>query len=160
MRAASPEPSSSIATSTRETAPAAVFADDPTVFTFSVHGARNFPLRKFPSDLDLELDDGAGDDPYLDAVETGVRTALSRANADLAFYLAGADPYVGDRLGRLAVSPAALAERDRLVFASCSAAGLPVAVAMAGGYARDIDDTVAIQFQTVREAVRWQRPMS
>ena len=134
---------------------AAIFADDPAVFTFSVHGARNYPMRKPPSDLDIGLDDGTKDDAYLDAVGRGVRLALASAGADLAIYLAGADPFEGDRLGRMAVTKAGLAERDRLVFALCRAAGLPVAVAMAGGYAREIDETVDIQLQTVREAATW-----
>jgi acetoin utilization deacetylase AcuC-like enzyme len=133
---------------------AAIFADDPTVFTFSIHAARNFPLRKQRSDLDVELEDGTGDAAYLEALEHGVSTALEHADADMAIYLAGADPYAGDRLGRLAVSKAGLAKRDRLVLEGCRSAGLPVAVAMAGGYARDIEETVAIQLRTVGEAVR------
>jgi acetoin utilization deacetylase AcuC-like enzyme len=132
---------------------AAIFAADPTVFTFSIHGAKNYPLRKPPSDLDVGLDDGTGDAAYLDALDRGMRQALERAGADLAIYLAGADPYVGDRLGRLALSKQGLAERDRRVFGSCRAAGLPVAVAMAGGYARDVEDTVEIHLRTVREAI-------
>jgi len=134
---------------------AAIFAADPTVFTFSVHGARNYPLRKPPSDLDIALDDGTRDEAYLVAVEGGTRRALGAAGADLAIYLAGADPYEGDRLGRMAVSKAGLAARDRLVVGRCRAAGLPVAVAMAGGYAREIDETVEIQLRTVREAAAW-----
>lgn len=134
---------------------AAVFAADPTVFTFSIHGERNYPPHKPPSDLDIGLADGTGDADYLDALDRGLRRALERAGAGLAIYLAGADPFVGDRLGRLAVTKAGLAERDRLVFGHCRSAGLPVAVAMAGGYARDIGDTVEIHLQTVREAVRW-----
>jgi acetoin utilization deacetylase AcuC-like enzyme len=133
---------------------AAIFAADATVFTFSIHGAKNYPLRKPPSDLDVELPDGTGDATYLAALDHGVRQALAQAGADLAIYLAGADPFAGDRLGRLSLSQEGLAERDRLVFGHCRAAGLPVAVAMAGGYARDIDDTVEIHLQTVREAAR------
>ncbi len=131
---------------------AAICRGDPTVFTFSIHGAKNYPLRKEVSDLDVELPTGAGDQEYLDALERGVRAAIDRANADLAVYLAGADPYEGDRFGRLAVTMAGLAERDRLVFDAVRSAGLPVAVTMAGGYARRIADTVAIQLATVRRA--------
>src|SRR5262249_22294840 len=131
---------------------AAIFRDDPTVFTFSIHGAKNFPLRKEPSDLDVELDDGTGDAVFLERLEEGLRQALSRAGAELAIYLAGADPFAGGRLGRLAVSKAALAQRDRLVLARCRVAGIPVAVTMAGGYAEDVEDTVDIHFQTVRLA--------
>jgi acetoin utilization deacetylase AcuC-like enzyme len=131
---------------------AAIFRDDPTVFTFSIHGARNFPLRKEPSDLDVELPDGTEDAAYLEALEGGVRQALARAGADLAIYLAGADPFLDDRLGRLKLTKQGLAERDALVFRHCRAAGLPVAVTMAGGYARQVHDTVDIHFQTVRLA--------
>jgi acetoin utilization deacetylase AcuC-like enzyme len=133
---------------------AAIFQDDPTVFTFSIHGAKNFPLRKEVSDLDVELPDGTEDAAYLEALEAGVRQALARAGADLAIYLAGADPYLDDRLGRLKLTKEGLAERDRLVFRHCRAAGLPVAVTMAGGYARRTADTVDIHFQTVRIAAQ------
>jgi len=132
---------------------AAIFRDDDTVFTLSVHGANNFPFRKERSDLDLELPDGSGDDEYLEAVERGVPSALM-GGADLAFYVAGADPYEGDRLGRLAVTKEGLVDRDRLVFDLCSEAGVPVAVVMSGGYARNVGDTVDIHFATVREASR------
>ena len=131
---------------------AAIFAGDSGVFTFSIHGAKNFPLHKEHSDLDLELPDGTADGDYLDALEIGVERALAMACADLAIYLAGADPYAGDTLGRLALTKAGLAARDRLVFDHCRRAGLPVAVVMAGGYARDIRDTAEIQFETVRIA--------
>jgi acetoin utilization deacetylase AcuC-like enzyme len=131
---------------------AAIFRDDPTVFTFSVHGAKNFPLRKETSDLDVGLPDGCGDAEYLEALEHGVSVALERAGADLAVYLAGADPYEDDRLGRLKLTKQGLAERDRLILGRCRTAGLPVAVTMAGGYARRVEDTADIHFQTVRLA--------
>jgi acetoin utilization deacetylase AcuC-like enzyme len=133
---------------------AVVFAGDPSVFTLSVHGAKNFPLRKQRSDLDLELPDGTGDGAYLEAVERGVAEAIERSGAELAFYLAGADPFAGDRLGRMGVSREGLAARDALVLDACRGAGLPVAVCMAGGYGKDIADTVAIQAETVRAAAR------
>jgi acetoin utilization deacetylase AcuC-like enzyme len=137
---------------------AAIFADDPTVFTFSIHGAKNFPFHKEPSDLDVSLDDGAGDDAYLTSLEQGVQRAIDQACADLVIYLAGADPFVGDRLGRLRLSKHGLLERDRLIFDACYRAGLPVAVAMAGGYAEDVNDIVDIHFQTVWAALSlWQR---
>ena len=132
---------------------ASIFADDPTVFTFSIHGAMNYPLQKQTSDLDVELEDGAKDDAYLDALDRGLKLALERSGADLAIYLAGADPFIYDRLGRLRVSLEGLAERDRRVLALCRGAGLPVAITMAGGYAEDVDDTVNIHYQTVVEAV-------
>jgi acetoin utilization deacetylase AcuC-like enzyme len=131
---------------------AAILRDDPAIFTFSIHGAKNFPFRKQQSDLDIGLPDGTGDDPYLDALESGVRCAIELARADLALYLAGADPYFDDRLGRLALTKGGLAERDRVVFHYVRAAGLPLAISMAGGYARRIEDTVDIHFQTVSAA--------
>lgn len=131
---------------------AAILATDPTIFTFSIHGAKNFPFRKEVSDLDISLADNTADAPYLAALETGLHQALEVAAPDLAIYLAGADPFVGDRLGRLAVSKAGLADRDRLVLRYCRAAGLPVAVVMAGGYAPNIQDIVDIHFQTVKLA--------
>jgi acetoin utilization deacetylase AcuC-like enzyme len=131
---------------------AAILADDRSIFTFSIHGEKNFPFRKVPGDLDIGLEDGTSDLAYLDALETGLRQALARAKADFAIYLAGADPYVGDRLGRLAVSIVGLLERDRLVLEFCRRDGIPIAIVMAGGYAQSIADTVAIHFQTVQLA--------
>lgn len=129
---------------------ASILAGDSSVFTFSIHGAKNFPFRKARSDLDIELDDGTGDDEYLSLLEEGAQRALALASADLAIYLAGADPYEGDRLGRLALTMAGLERRDRLIFDLCRRWRLPVAVVMAGGYARRIEDVAAIHLQTVR----------
>jgi acetoin utilization deacetylase AcuC-like enzyme len=134
---------------------ASILASDPSVFTFSIHGARNFPFRKETSDLDIELPDGTGDDDYLDALERGICRALSAAQPELAIYLAGADPYFDDRLGRLALSKEGLRARDRLVLELSRSAGVPVAIAMAGGYARNVIDTVDIHFATVEVAVRF-----
>ncbi len=134
---------------------ASIFADDPSVFTFSIHGARNYPLRKPPGDLDVALDDGTGDERYLAALDEGLRRSILAADAQLAIYLAGADPFEGDRLGRMALTKAGLAERDRRVFAACHTAGLPVAVTMGGGYGRDLEETVAIHAQTIIEAAKW-----
>lgn len=133
---------------------AVIAAGDDTIFTFSIHGARNFPFHKEQSDLDIGLEDGTGDDGYLEQLEAGTREALQRARADIAIYLAGADPYEGDRLGRLSLSKEGLAARDRLIFDLCRKAGLPVAVTMAGGYGRVVVDTVDIHFRTVWEARR------
>jgi len=130
---------------------AAIAAGDPTIFTFSIHGAKNFPFRKEPGDLDIALDDGTGDEAYLQALRWGL-SRLPLTEVDLAIYLAGADPYGGDTLGRMALTKEGLARRDRLVFDYCRAAQLPVAVVMAGGYARQIEDIVDIHFQTVRLA--------
>ncbi len=135
---------------------AAIFAGDSSVFTFSIHGAKNFPLHKELSDLDVELPDATGDADYLDALEIGLERSLALACADLAIYLAGADPYVGDTLGRLALTKAGLAARDRLIFDQCREAGLPVAVVMGGGYAKNIQDTIDIQLQTVRVAAEYR----
>lgn len=129
---------------------AALAADNPTIFTFSIHSENNFPLYKEQSDLDIGLPDGVSDEAYLEALETGVREALSMAEADLVIYLAGADPYEDDLLGRLALSKAGLAERDRLVLGLCQEAGLPIATLMAGGYAQRVMDTVSIHLQTVQ----------
>ncbi|MEM8531108.1 MAG: histone deacetylase [Chloroflexota bacterium] len=135
---------------------AAIFADDPSVFTFSIHGARNYPFRKEQSDLDIALEDGSNDDIYLEALQRGLRQALEQSHADLAIYLAGADPYIDDKLGRMALTKHGLAERDQLVLCSCRAAGIPVAITMAGGYSRNVHDTVDIHFQTVRIATHLQ----
>jgi acetoin utilization deacetylase AcuC-like enzyme len=136
---------------------AAILQNDPSIFTFSIHGKKNFPYHKEKSDLDIALDDGAGDPIYLAALRKGVMESLKRANAELVIYLAGADPYTHDRFGRLALSKEGLAERDRLVFQYCHEARLPVAVTMAGGYAPNIEDTVDIHFQTVQIAAEFQK---
>jgi acetoin utilization deacetylase AcuC-like enzyme len=136
---------------------ASIFENDPTVFTFSVHGANNFPFSKETSDLDIELPDGADDAVYLGALERGLNATLARARADLAIYLAGADPFYDDRLGRLALSKSGLLKRDRMVFEACEAACLPVAVTMAGGYARNIDDTVDIHYHSIETAAWFSR---
>lgn len=131
---------------------AALFRDDPRVFTASVHGERNFPFHKEPGDLDLALPDGAGDHAYLDAAGEAVRTVLEIGRPDLVLYIAGADPFEGDRLGRLRVSREGLARRDLLVTDALGAAEIPLAVVMGGGYARDVADTVEIHLHAVRAA--------
>ena len=131
---------------------AAILGRDASVFTFSIHGAGNFPFRKEESDLDVALPDGADDGEYLDALEDGLDKALDRSGAQLAIYLAGADPFEDDRLGRLSISKDGLAERDRLVLESCRKRRIPVAVTMAGGYAREVEDTVDIHFQSIERA--------
>ena len=139
---------------------AAIFRDDESVFTLSLHGARNFPFRKEASSLDVELPDGCQDDEYLAALDTALATAWARHGdtpPGLAFYLAGADPHEDDRLGRLKISSAGLAERDRRVLAALRERGIPVALSMAGGYGRDIHTTVAVQRRTLQEALAsWQ----
>ena len=134
---------------------AAIFGDDETVFTLSLHGAKNFPFRKVAGDLDVELPDGCGDAAYLEALDIALAQLWQRHGdtpPGLVFYLAGADPHVGDRLGRLAISTEVLAERDRRVFAACRERGIAVAVSMAGGYGRDVEDTVSVHLNTLRAA--------
>jgi acetoin utilization deacetylase AcuC-like enzyme len=140
---------------------AAIFRDDPTVFTLSLHGAKNFPFRKETSDLDVELPDGCADAAYLEALDTALATLWQRHDdhlPGLIFYLAGADPHEGDRLGRLKLSAAGLAERDRRVLRAARERRIPVALSMAGGYGRVIEDTVALQLATMREALQsWRQ---
>lgn len=133
---------------------AAIAEHDASIFTLSLHGAKNFPAHKARSDLDVELADGTADDAYLQQLEQALLKLFHRFAPDLAIYLAGADPFAGDRLGRLSLSKDGLLRRDRMVFEACAARAVPVAVTMAGGYAEDIEDTVDIHFRTVREAAR------
>jgi acetoin utilization deacetylase AcuC-like enzyme len=136
---------------------AAIVKNDPSIFTFSIHGKNNFPYHKEKSDLDVELADGTDDAAYLNALENGLATpSMQNFNADLVIYLAGADPYQDDRFGRLALTKAGLAQRDRLVFRHLVQSGLPVAVTLAGGYARNVQDTVDIHFQSVLSALEFK----
>lgn len=128
---------------------ASLVRDDPTIYAFSMHAARNYPAVKPPSDLDVALPDGTGDAEYLDLLAAHLPRAIAESRADAVIYLAGADPYVADRLGFLALSKPGLRERDRMVLSRCAAAGLPVAVSMAGGYAESVDDIVDIHYATV-----------
>jgi len=128
---------------------AEIFAADPSVFTMSMHGARNFPLRKFPSSLDVGLDDGTGDDAYLRALAAALTESFDRARADLVLYIAGADPYEGDRLGRLRLTRAGLLERDRMVLAAAADAAVPVAIVCGGGYCQDLEAIVDIHAATM-----------
>ncbi|MEK8033687.1 histone deacetylase [Ideonella sp. DXS29W] len=131
---------------------ASIFADDPTVFTFSMHGERNFPFRKVAGDLDVELPDGCTDEPYLAALDRALDEVWRRHAAHppgLTFYLAGADPHENDRLGRLKLTAAGMAERDRRVLSALRERRIPVALSMAGGYGQDIHETVSIQARTL-----------
>lgn len=137
---------------------AEILRHDASVFTLSIHGARNFPFRhRCDGDLDVELPDGTGDAAYLDALDGALRALAERFEPDFVIYLAGADPYEGDRLGRLSLSIEGLAERDRRVFAFARERALPVAVAMGGGYCPEIERIVEIHFGTVREALAHAR---
>jgi acetoin utilization deacetylase AcuC-like enzyme len=137
---------------------AAIFAEDPNVFTLSVHGAKNFPLRKETSDLDVTLDDGAGDDDYLPLVRGALDEAWRRFDPQAVFYIAGADPYVADRYGRMALTKRGLRERDRMVANDCRDRGLPLVAAMGGGYARNVDDVAEIYATTI-EVLAEHAPM-
>jgi acetoin utilization deacetylase AcuC-like enzyme len=131
---------------------ATIFADDPSVFTFSMHGAKNYPLFKARSTLDVELPDRTGDEEYLETLAAKLPRIFAH-EPDIVFYLGGADPYTGDKLGRLSLSIAGLRARDEAVLSECRARNVPVATVMSGGYAAEIDDTVEIHCNTIR-AVR------
>ncbi len=131
---------------------ATIFAADPSVFTFSMHGAKNYPLFKVSSRLDVELSDGTSDDEYLDTLARCLPQVFEHS-PDIVFYLGGADPFAGDKLGRLSLSMRGLRERDEMALRSCREHGVPVVTVMSGGYAADINDTVEIHCGTIR-AVR------
>ena len=135
-----------------------IFQRDTSVFTLSLHGDKNFPFRKEAGDLDVALPDGCGDSDYLDALDLALAELADRFEPGLVIYLAGADPFSGDRLGRLGLTADGLEARDRRVFDWCFARALPVAFVMAGGYGTRIEDTVQIQINTYRTALSyWQR---
>jgi acetoin utilization deacetylase AcuC-like enzyme len=139
---------------------ARIFRQDPSVFTLSMHGAKNFPFRKEQSDLDIDLPDGCTDGLYLSQLQDALAQLEARCSPDLVFYLAGADPHEGDRLGRLKLSFEGLQERDRMVFEWAWRKRVPLAMAMAGGYGKEIADTVQVQINTFSQALtaweRWQ----
>ena len=130
---------------------ATIFEGDESVYTFSVHGAKNYPVFKARSTLDVELPDATGDATYLRTLAEHLPRVFAH-RPDLVFYLGGADPYAGDKLGRLSLSLAGLRARDELVLYECLARGVPVATVMSGGYAADINDTVEIHCNTIRAA--------
>ena len=142
---------------------AAIFARDESVFTLSLHGEKNFPFRKVAGDLDVGLPDGTGDDAYLAALELALAELDNRFDADRVFYLAGADPHEGDRLGRLKLSFDGLRARDLCVFDWAWRRRLPLVLTMAGGYGHDIEATVQVQLHTFQIALgywrRWQNAM-
>lgn len=128
----------------------ACFAGDPSVYTFSMHGAKNFPFHKVPGTRDVELEDGTTDDTYLGLLREHLPEVLRESRPDLVVYLSGADPHEGDRLGRLAMTFEGLMSRDAYVVGSCREVGIPVVATMSGGYGRDVHDTVAVHVNTVR----------
>lgn len=131
----------------------AAFADDPSVTTMAVNGGANYPFRRVAGDVEIDLPDGCGDETYLGQVVRLLDEALGRGLPDICFYLAGADPYEGDRLGRLAITRHGLAHRDHHVLEVLADRGVAVVVVLAGGYGRRISDTVAINHETVRQAL-------
>ena len=132
----------------------AIFAGDASVFTFSMHGGRNYPFHKVAGTLDVELADGARDDEYLDTLMTALPRVLAESAPDLALYIAGADPHEGDRLGRLKLTFDGLARRDAYVLERCREVGIPVAVTIGGGYGARIEDSVAVHVATARIAAQ------
>ena len=131
---------------------AAVAAGDDSLFTFSMHCSKNFPFNKTDGDLDVALPPETGDDQYLEELEGALADIEQRFTPDIVFFLAGADPYVGDRLGQLSLTKDGLGKRDRMVFEHFSSRGVPISMAMAGGYAPKIDDIVDIHFATISAA--------
>lgn len=136
---------------------AVIFSTDPSVFTFSMHGASNFPFRKEVSDLDIALPDGTRDDEYLTLLAEHLERVLDDHRPEFVFYLAGADPYEGDRLGKLKLTIDGLKQRDELVLDGCRTRGIAVAITMSGGYAPDIDAIVTIHTNTIATAARLSR---
>jgi acetoin utilization deacetylase AcuC-like enzyme len=136
---------------------AAIFADDPSVFTLSIHQYHNYPQFKPPSDLDIHLDDGVGDDEYCQLLEAACKKAMGQFHPQLVMYVAGADPYRNDQLGGLALTIEGLKARDRLVYDLACECQVPIATTFAGGYARDVADTVTIHDNTVKAAFFPQR---
>ncbi len=136
---------------------ARIFANDPTVFTLSLHGEKNFPFRKEPSDLDVGLPDGCTDEPYLQALHQALAELEGRFEPHMVIFLAGADPHEGDRLGRLKLSTDGMAARDRVVLDWAWQRRLPVVLCMGGGYGHDIETTVAVQVQTWTLAMEYQQ---
>jgi acetoin utilization deacetylase AcuC-like enzyme len=132
---------------------ARIFAGDPDVFTFSMHGEKNYPFQRERSRLDVELPDRCRDADYLAELDRHLDPVLDTAGADLVFYLAGADPYLDDRFGRLGLGKDGLRRRDRAVFQACRRRGLPLVLTLAGGYARELGDIVDIHCATVAEAL-------
>ncbi|HYJ47013.1 MAG TPA: hypothetical protein VEV81_10400, partial [Pyrinomonadaceae bacterium] len=130
---------------------AIIFEGDETVFTFSMHGAKNYPLFKARSTLDVELPDGTSDELYLETLRRHLPRVFDHS-PEIVFYLGGADPYKGDKLGRLALSIEGLRARDEMVLSECRRRRVGVATVMSGGYAADISDTVEIHCNTIRAA--------
>ena len=136
---------------------ASIFEGDDSVFTFSIHGAQNFPAEKATSDLDIALPDGTTDEAFLRELARGLDASFSRSRPEFVLYLSGADALVGDRLGRLRVSKAGLQERDRMVLAACREAGVEVVTVMGGGYGGVIAETVEVYEASVLATLGYSR---
>lgn len=132
---------------------AKIFENDPRVFTFSVHGARNYPTRKEQSDLDIGLPDGTKDELYLKTIYDKIPQLIDEVKPDIVFYLSGVDVLESDKLGRLSVSLSGCKERDRFVFQTCKERGLPVAVSMGGGYSTQLAHIIEAHANTYRVAI-------
>jgi acetoin utilization deacetylase AcuC-like enzyme len=130
----------------------AIFAGDDNVFTFSMHGGKNYPFHKVAGTLDIELPDRCGDAEYLEQLHGALPRVLSAASPDLAIYIAGADPHEGDALGRLSLTFDGLVRRDAMVISQCREVGIPIAITIGGGYGRKIEDSVQVHVNTVRTA--------
>ena len=136
---------------------ASILENDPSIFTFSIHGENNFPFTKEVSDLDIGLPDESGDEPYLASLHQGLEILEQQFKPDFIIYLAGADPYEGDRLGKLSITKAGMRQRDECVFQFGLDRQIPIAFSMAGGYGKDIQSTVDIHFQTIQVALQYQQ---
>jgi len=136
---------------------AEICANDPTIYTFSIHGEKNFPFRKIMGDLDIGLPNNTADEIYLDTLEQALNHVFYIHNPDFVFYIAGADPFEGDRLGKLALTKTGLATRDEMVLEKCAENQTPVAVVMGGGYAPQVNDIVDIHLQTIKIASDYAR---
>ena len=134
-----------------------IAAGDPTIFTLSIHCEKNYPFKKTDGDMDIALPEGTSDAAYLRELETHLPELLDQWNPDIVFYLAGADPFEGDRLGLLNLSKSGLRKRDTCVISKCQERGIPITICMAGGYADDVEEIADIHFATVEVAYQqWQ----
>ena len=136
---------------------ASILENDPSIFTFSIHGENNFPFSKEVSDLDIGLPDGTGDEFYLAALHQGLDKLEEQFKPDFIIYLAGADPHEGDRLGKLSITKNGMGQRDQCVFQFALDRQIPIAFSMAGGYGKEIQSTVDIHFQTIQTALQYQQ---
>ena len=136
---------------------ASILENDPSIFTFSIHGENNFPISKEVSDLDIGLPDGTGDEFYLAALHQGLEKLEEQFKPDFIIYLAGADPHEGDRLGKLSITKNGMGQRDQCVFQFALDRQIPIAFSMAGGYGKEIQSTVDIHFQTIQTALQYQQ---